>query len=137
MWADIPIPKLKGYQASDQGKIRGPRKELSEWTDERGCMRVKAAGRPWAVHMLVLLTFVGPRPDGATPAWLNGDVHDNRLVNLKWKSPDDQGVSVRSNRCRSGHVLTPANTRVWGGGHRICLDCENGEPPVLELPEVL
>ncbi|WP_124712960.1 HNH endonuclease [Mycolicibacterium nivoides] len=137
MWADIPIPELKGYEASDQGKIRGPRKELSEWADERGCMRVKAAGRPWAVHMLVLLTFVGPRPPGGAPRWLNGDPTDNRLVNLKWHTEDEPEVLTRVNRCRNGHVYSRENTKVWGSGHRVCLDCEKGVPKVIQLPEVI
>lgn len=96
MWADIPIAELTGYQCSDLGKVRGPRRELSEWTDERGCKRVKAAGRPYAVHLLVLTTFVGPRPDGAVPRWLNGDPGDNRLVNLKWWTGEEQGCVQQS-----------------------------------------
>lgn len=138
MWADIPIPELEGYQVSDQGKVRGPRKELSEWTDERGCKRVKAAGRPYAVHLLVLLTFVGPRPTGAVPRWLNGDPTDNRLVNLRWHVADKEPeVLTRVNRCRNNHVYTRENTRAWGTGHRICVACEKGVPPVRELPEVI
>lgn len=138
MWADIPLPELKGYTISDQGKVRGPRKELSQWEDERGCMRVKAAGRPYAVHLLMLLTFVGPRPAGGQPRWVNGDPTDNRLVNLKWYVPDaEPEVLTRSNRCRNGHVYRRESTRVWGSGHRICLDCEAGVPPVTQLPEVI
>ncbi|QXO14334.1 HNH endonuclease [Mycobacterium phage Chaser] len=135
MWIDSPI--VPGVQVSDQGKVKGPRKELSQWTDDRGCRRVKANGRPWAVHILVLTAFVGPRPDGAVPKWLNGDPTDNRLVNLKWQLPDDPEVQTRVNRCRNGHVYSRENTKVWGSGHRICLDCEKGRPPVMQLPEVI
>lgn len=136
MWIDSPI--VPGVQVSDQGKVKGPRgKELSQWTDDRGCKRVKANGRPWAVHILVLTAFVGPRPDGAVPKWLNGDPTDNRLVNLKWQLPDDPEVQTRVNRCRNGHVYSRENTKVWGSGHRICLDCEKGSPPVYRLPEVI
>ncbi|AXH67901.1 HNH endonuclease [Mycobacterium phage Bromden] len=135
MWIDSPL--VPGIQVSDQGKIKGPRKELSQWTDDRGCKRVKANGRPWAVHILVLTAFVGPRPDGAAPKWLNGDPTDNRLVNLKWQLPDDPEVQTRVNRCRNGHVYSRENTKVWGSGHRICLDCEKGSPPVTQLPEVI
>ncbi|SHX44061.1 Uncharacterised protein [Mycobacteroides abscessus subsp. massiliense] len=137
MWADIPIAELTGYQCHDQGKVRGPRRELSEWTDERGCKRVKAAGRPYAVHLLVLATFVGPRPDGAVPRWLNGDPADNRLVNLKWWTGDEQEVLTRVNRCRNGHLYTPENTETWGTGNRVCVSCRTGIAAVTELPEVL
>lgn len=135
MWVDIP--GLDGYQAHPSGRIRGPRRELSEWTDDRGCRRVKANGRPYAVHMLILTTFVGPRPDGATVRWINGDPTDNRLVNLKWWTGDEVETPVRSNRCRRNHVYTPENTRVWGSGHRICLACERGDKPVATLPDVI
>jgi hypothetical protein len=37
-----------------------------------------------AVHVLMLLTFVGPRPEGAVCRHLNGDPTDNRIVNLRW-----------------------------------------------------
>jgi hypothetical protein len=137
MWADSPL--VPGVTVSDQGKIKGRRgKELSQWPDDRGCMRVKAGGRPYAVHLLVLTTYVGPKPPGAAPRWMNGDVTDNRLVNLQWYVPDASNEPlVRINRCRNNHVYSRENTRLWGSGHRICLDCENGVPPIRELPDVL
>lgn len=135
MWAEIP--GLPGYWANDQAKFRGPRRELSPWIDDRGCMRVKAAGRPYAVHLLMLTTFVGPRPDGGVPQWVNGDPTDNRLVNLKWRVPASGEVLTRVNRCRNGHTYSRENTKTWGTGHRICLDCERGVAPVTSLPEVL
>lgn len=36
------------------------------------------------VHHLVLLTFVGPRPNGSGALHANGDSLDNRLTNLRW-----------------------------------------------------
>lgn len=36
------------------------------------------------IHRLVLETFCGIAPDGYESAHLNGNKHDNRLVNLKW-----------------------------------------------------
>lgn len=136
MWADIPILP-PGYQASDQGIIQGPRKELSQWPDERGYMRVKANGKPHAVHLLMLSAFVGERPPGAEPWWRNGDVADNRLINLRWRVPGETEVQVRVNRCRNNHVYSRENTKYWGSGHRICLDCENGLPPVTTLPDII
>ncbi len=41
------------------------------------------------IHRLVLLTFRGPPPDGFQAAHENGNPLDNRLENLKWKSPQD------------------------------------------------
>lgn len=37
-----------------------------------------------SVHTLVLLAFVGPRPDGMEACHNNGIAHDNRLENLRW-----------------------------------------------------
>ncbi len=37
------------------------------------------------VHHIILETFVGPRPDNHYAAHRNGDVSDNRLVNLEWR----------------------------------------------------
>lgn len=125
---------LPGYHVDDNGEVWGPRRKLSQWKDERGCMRVKAAGRPYAVHLLVLNTFVGPKPNGAVPRWQNGNQSDNRLVNLKWHI---EGDPVRVERCRVGHEYTPENTLKWGTGHRICLACRAGKPSIDELPEVL
>jgi len=39
------------------------------------------------VHELVLLTYVGPRPDGMLIRHLDGDPSNNRLDNLKYGSP--------------------------------------------------
>lgn len=35
-----------------------------------------------------------------------------------------QARSLRTNRCRRGHELTPENTRVRGDGRRTCKECE-------------
>jgi hypothetical protein len=46
-------------------------------------------GELWHVHIhvLVLTTFVGPRPDGHEGCHNNGEPSDNRLVNLRWDTP--------------------------------------------------
>lgn len=135
MWAEITGET--GYEVSDQGEVKSQRKTLSQWTLERGQRAVKIRGKTYLVHLLVLQAFVGPRPWGAEPVWCNGDISDNRLVNLKWRLPDSPEVQTIVNRCRNGHVYSRENTRVWGGGNRVCLDCERGVAPVLTLPEVL
>jgi hypothetical protein len=39
------------------------------------------------VHVLVLTAAKGPRPDGKVACHNNGDVRDNRSVNLRWDTP--------------------------------------------------
>lgn len=42
-----------------------------------------------SVHLLVLETFKGPRPDGQVGRHLNGDKHDNVLSNLDYGTQQD------------------------------------------------
>lgn len=41
------------------------------------------------VHILVLLSFVGPRPAGMEVCHINGNPYDNRLENLKYGTPKE------------------------------------------------
>jgi len=124
MWVDAFVP---GYQVSDDGQVRSASgRVLSQW-QQRGRMHVQAAGRPYPVHLLVLVAFSGPRESGAFPLWINGDHLDNRSVNLKWRLHDVPGE--RPKRCRNNHPYPP--------GVRVCGPCAEGAGPALELPEVL
>ena len=40
-------------------------------------------------HILIALTWIGPRPDGYECHHRNGDMYDNRVSNLIWLSHDD------------------------------------------------
>ena len=131
-----PIVGCDGYQVSTHGRVRS-RYRIVGQGDVNGCRRVVIRGKTLLVHLLVLRTFVGPRPAGASPRWLNGDPTDNRLVNLKWWTGSELEILTRVNRCRNDHVYSRENTRLWGSGHRVCLDCEKGTPRVRVLPEVL
>lgn len=140
-WADIP--GIAGYQASDDGRIRSRRRVLKQWADNSGKMRVQIRSRPQLVHLLVLSTFSGPRPEGGQPIWENGDKMDNRLENLAWRVPTKRApvrtvetpVMGCGEKCTRGHSLDKAET--WGTKNRICRACVNGVPPIVDLPEVL
>lgn len=125
------------YAVSSEGKVRSRLgRILSPWPLRGGVLAVKIDGKTYQVHHLILKHFKGVRPEGAVPWWSNGDVADNRAVNLSWRVPGDEPL-VRSNRCRKGHVLERENVRLWGRGNRVCVACERGDAPVFELPEVL
>lgn len=102
-----PIPGYEGrYEASDQGRIRSvPRKVRGcHWNgaefqrsvpgrilkpgryNDSGHLSVVLGrgtnGRP--VHQLVLLTFVGPPPEGMEVCHNDGDPANNALTNLRY-----------------------------------------------------
>ncbi len=105
------IPGYKGYAVTDTGRVFSCRKWgwicpncgpafLPTWremtpTDSYGYMQVKIGldGKTIKrydtkhVHVLVMLTFVGPRPSGYEVCHNNGKRADNRLSNLRYDTP--------------------------------------------------
>lgn len=92
----------------------------------RVCLFVQQGKRRWqdfAVHVLMMEAFVGPRPPGHYVCHNNGDPADNRLENLRYDTP--KGNSADASR----HGTQPTGTR-----HGIAkLD----EEKVIEIRELL
>lgn len=88
------IPDFPDYQASNMGRVKSTkcnRTKLMSLSNRRGyrvtTLYDKQHPKVMAIHTLVLLTFVGPPPQGKKSAkHLNGDKADNHLENLKWAS---------------------------------------------------
>jgi hypothetical protein len=59
------------------------------------------------VHVLVLETFVGPRPPGMVCRHLNGVRADNRLENLAWGTYADNAAD----KARHGRVYRPLGSK--------------------------
>lgn len=63
-------------------------RKLRPGTHQHGYLQVNLTvgktTRHRTVHSLVLIAFVGPRPDGAVACHNNGDRADNRPENLRW-----------------------------------------------------
>lgn len=164
-WRDIP--GYEGYyQASSFGRVRGVDRIRVHSSGKRSVVRGKVLGlgyatkmryptarlswcgvsKTYTVHNLVLLTFVGPRPEGMPHIrHLDGDATNCRLDNLaygtvkenardRWKHAA-QRKSRTGERCSKGHDLTESET--WGIGNRICQDCLDGKPRVRQLPDVI
>lgn len=89
------------------------------------------AKRVVQVHILMLETFVGPRPHKHEGAHDNGDRTDNRLANIAWKTSSQNSMDqvrhgthpqARRTHCPHNHEYTPENTyRTQGRRH--CRTC--------------
>lgn len=85
------------------------------------------------VHHLVLLAFVGPRPEGAESCHYDGNRTNNYLENLRWDTRSSNtfdkvrhGTHPQSSKthCRRGHPYDEANTYIAPGkGGRHCRAC--------------
>lgn len=118
-----PIPGFPGYFASTTGEIWSLR--VSRWGHRRWLKRRLHTGRDGyrdctlatgnrktqvknkPVHVLVALTFLGPRPNGLVVAHRNGDRGDNRVENLAYVTAKENcadrsrhGRTVRGDQSR-------------------------------------
>ncbi len=91
-------------------------------------------GRRWftPVHKVVLMTFVGPRPDGMITRHLDGNPANNRLENLTYGTPRENNLdrtrhgtdhNARKTHCPQGHEYTPDNTWRSRKNIRYCRAC--------------
>ena len=115
------IPEAPGYEVRADGTVwsqrnwrgYGPR-QIVPTRGPNGYPKVRLSlpdGRRInrAVHRLVALAFLGPRPEGAQIRHLNGDRTDARASNLAWGSAqqnaadrDRHGTTARG--CRNGQA---------------------------------
>ena len=77
---------------------------MSPAKDRDGYFRVQAyrnsKRKLVGLHVLMLETFVGPRPGGYVTRHLNGNKKDNRLCNLAWgTAAENQQDTVKHGNC--------------------------------------
>lgn len=80
------------YLVSNLGgikRVHGAR--LNPTTTKRGYQIVCLQGKVYQVHSLILEAFVGPRPKGNECRHLDGKPGNNRLTNLRWGTPKENG----------------------------------------------
>ncbi len=87
-------------------------------------------GKMYAVHRLVLHTFVRPPREGEVARHLNDLATDNRLENLAWGTYRDNAADRKRNgsyrkrdACLRGHPYTQANTWLTREGWQQCRRC--------------
>lgn len=96
---------------------------------------LKADGRRLTrgVHQLVMLAFVGPRPDSQEVCHGDGDKMNYNLSNLRYDSRSanlydrvahGQNWQANKTHCKSRHEFSPENTRLDKHGRRSCRECE-------------
>jgi HNH endonuclease/Homeodomain-like domain len=103
LWACHPT--LTDYQVSTLGRVKGPRNILrTAPCKNRLYVYVQIRSKIYAVHRLVLETFVGPCPDGLLTCHNDGDPTNNRVNNLRWDTP----------KANAADRVSHGNT--WAGG---------------------
>ncbi len=126
MWK--AIPGFDGYDISDQGRVRSyytpgraanknriawhiaddPRRIIKSSRGPDGYPRFnlqqngKSHNRK--AHSLVMLAFVGPRPDGHCVCHFNGNSADNRLSNLRYDTPAGNRADTARHRRERNQV---------------------------------
>ena len=146
-WRDIPGWEDR-YQVSNLGRVRSIRTLVDGTVTERilkqrplpkGHLRVALCKdgvcSDYRVHNLVLLAFVGPRPDGCVGCHWDDDPTNNHLSNLRWGTHTENhldrvrnGIHPGANKteCPYGHPYAGENLRIAPNGQRVCRSCAYG-----------
>lgn len=151
-----PIAGYEGmYEVSDAGRVRsldrwGARaRMLTQSAVTGGYLAVKLTNRDRGltkpIHVLVAVTFIGPRPPGHHVRHLDGDQTNNRLANLAYGTPSENvqdsirhgtQAQVKKTHCAAGHSLQdPANVYRPPGAptSRICIECQRVRARATEI----
>ena len=84
------------------------------------------------IHLLVMLAFVGPRPEGLETRHFDGNHLNNSLENLRYGTSSENSMdevrhgthrNARKAECLHGHPFNIKNTYIRPSGGRDCLTC--------------
>lgn len=112
VFSDIALP-LPGDRVGEKRKADPARRaEIKPTRRASGYYVVSIDRRQWKVHVLVLTVWVGPRPPGMQCRHLDGNKSNNRLENLVWGTPKENGednvrLGVQPRGDRAGARLHP------------------------------
>ena len=112
------VRRLAHSVPNGRGGIRNlPVKMLKLMKNKDGYMRVRMRGKLIFAHVLVLESFVGPRPEGMHCCHNNGIPDDNRLVNLRWDTPKN---NVHDRRFHGSYQYGEKNPNYKHGNSFYC-----------------
>lgn len=106
----INHPTYPSYFVSNLGRVKRRGKLLHPFMHgARGYPTVVIRGKKHRVHVMVLQTFIGPRPDGMRALHWDDNRLNNRLHNVHWGTHAANAADAK----RSGHGpgRPPARTR--------------------------
>jgi len=95
----------------------------------------KKPGKRWYIHTLILMAYVGPRPEGQVARHRDGDPMKPNAQNLSWSTQQENMLDKRlhgtdqnatKTHCANGHPFNKKNTKVrTDRGHlgRECRAC--------------
>jgi hypothetical protein len=91
-----PIPGFDGYEASSEGRTKGPHKIHKPWVGVR-YLEVKVRNKTKRVHRLVALAFHGEPEPGMQCLHRDDNPFNNRPENLYWGTPQQNMDDRTSN----------------------------------------
>lgn len=96
------VPTKPQFEVSDHGNVRRRDTREPVAVDYSGRYpRVSLAGERCRLHTLVLLAFVGPRPEGQLGLHLDDEPTHCALWNLSWGTSEMNAADAKRNRCDS------------------------------------
>lgn len=126
------------YEVSTWGRVRKDG-ELLKLTEQKGYLHfgvLTPEGRKKRqVHVVVLETFVGPRPQGHVTRHMDNNGLNDYVENLRWSTQKDNiadkkkygtDYNAAKTHCPQGHTYSDAYRYTDKNGHarRMCRTCQ-------------
>lgn len=93
------VEGFPNYLVSDQGRVNGPRGDLTQRVDRKGYRSVSlwrdGKSHRRATQRLVAEAFIGPRPAGCVVRHRDGDNAHNAATNLRYGTPTENEADKR------------------------------------------
>ncbi len=111
------IPDSVGERfITEDGRVFSNGKELkTQWCKGYEKVRVKFTfgWKFWFVHRLVLLTYVGPCPEGMEACHNDGDKSNNHVSNLRWDTRKNNHKDKKLHGTHQSGEYNPASVLDW------------------------